>query len=94
MNKKRRRGKSLVTLHDVAQHAGVSPMTVSRFLDGSRSVRDAARVKTAIDELGYSPNTAARSLASSGAIRLGLLYGNHQRISRRSFGEYPPNRID
>src|SRR5579863_6076796 len=76
MEKKRRRSRNLVTLHDVAKHAGVSPMTVSRFLDGSRNVRDAARVKTAIQDLGYSPDTTARSLASAGGIRIGLLYGN------------------
>ncbi len=74
--KKRRRSKSRVTLHDVAKLAGVSPMTVSRFIDGSRSVRDSARVKAAIEELGYSPNAAARSLASAGTIKIGLLYGN------------------
>jgi LacI family transcriptional regulator len=74
--RKPRRRNTLVTLHDVAKRARVSPMTVSRFLDGSREVRDAARVRAAIDELGYSPNTAARSLASAAALKLGLLYGN------------------
>jgi LacI family transcriptional regulator len=74
LTKKRRRSSSLVTLHDVAKLAGVSPMTVSRFIDGSRSVRDSARVKAAIEQLGYSPDSAARSLAS--AIKIGLLYGN------------------
>lgn len=74
--KKSRRSRSLVTLHDVAKLARVSPMTVSRFIDGSRKVRDSARVKAAIEELGYSPDAAARSLASAGAIKIGLLYGN------------------
>src|SRR5580658_8073241 len=74
--RKKRRSNSVVTLHDVAQRARVSPMTVSRFLDGSREVRDAARVRAAIEELGYSPNTAARSLASAGTVKIGLLYGN------------------
>lgn len=74
--RKKRRSNSVVTLHDVAKRAGVSPMTVSRFLDGSREVRDADRVRAAIAELGYSPNTAARSLASADAIKIGLLYGN------------------
>jgi LacI family transcriptional regulator len=74
--KKKRRSSNLVTLHDVAKLAGVSPMTVSRFLDGSRRVRDSTRVKAAIEQLGYSPDAAARSLASAGAIKIGLLYGN------------------
>ena len=74
--RKKRRNNSVVTLHEVAKRAGVSPMTVSRFLDGSREVRDAARVRSAIEKLSYSPNTAARNLASASAIKLGLLYGN------------------
>ncbi len=74
--RKRRHSRNLVTLHDVAKLAGVSPMTVSRFIDGSRQVRDAPRVKAAIEELGYSPDSAARTLASSRATRIGLLYGN------------------
>jgi LacI family transcriptional regulator len=76
MKKQRRRSRNLVTLHDVARRAGVSPMTVSRYVDRSRSVRDAARVKAAIEELGYLPNESARSLASAGGIKVGLLYGN------------------
>ena len=74
--RKKRRSNSNVTLHEVANLAGVSPMTVSRFLDGSREVRNSARVQAAVEALGYSPNAAARNLASAGAIKLGLLYGN------------------
>jgi LacI family transcriptional regulator len=76
VKKSRRRSKNVVTLHDVAKHAGVSPMTVSRFIDGSRIVRDAARVKKAIEELGYSPNAEARNLARARALKFGLMYGN------------------
>jgi len=67
-----------VTVHDVARHAGVSPMTVSRVIGGQKNVSDAKRalVNAAIETLGYSPNAAARSLASAGTLRIGLLYGN------------------
>jgi LacI family transcriptional regulator len=74
--RKKRLSSNHVTLHDVAKLAGVSPMTVSRFLDGSREVRNSTQVQAAVKALGYSPNTAARNLASAGAIKLGLLYGN------------------
>jgi LacI family transcriptional regulator len=76
MKKRPRLSQNVVTLHDVAKLAGVSPMTVSRFIDGSRAVRESARVKAAIQELGYFPNTAARTLASAGALKIGLMYGN------------------
>lgn len=76
-NPKRRRHAN-VTASDVAKLAGVSPMTVSRVINDESSVRKSTRktVKRAIDDLGYSPNMAARSLASADQIRIGLLYSN------------------
>lgn len=76
--KSARRGGKVVTIHDVARHAGVSPMTVSRVINGETNVRDETRanVMSSIKALRYSPNQAARSLASASAIRIGLLYSN------------------
>jgi LacI family transcriptional regulator len=67
-----------VTIKDVARRAGVSPMTVSRAVNGSEYVSETTRrtVLRAVRELGYSPNLAARNLASERDERLGLLYGN------------------
>jgi LacI family transcriptional regulator, galactose operon repressor len=76
VKKKKRLGQNVVTLHDVAKRARVSPMTVSRFIGNKRDVKDSARVKAAIEELGYLPNAAARSLASAKALKIGLIYGN------------------
>ena len=66
------------TISDVARQAGVSPMTVSRVVNGSAGVRDETRRKVlaSIESLGYEPNAAARSLAGSGGGRIGLLYSN------------------
>ena len=66
------------TIKDVARLAGVSPMTVSRVVNGSEYVSTTTRqtVQRAVRELGYSPNLAARNLASERGERLGLLYGN------------------
>jgi len=65
-----------VTASDVARLAGVSPMTVSRVINDEASVRQSTRdaVNRAIQELDYSPNKAARSLASARQIKIGLLY--------------------
>lgn len=74
----RRRQHANVTASDVAKRAGVSPMTVSRVINDEASVRKSTKkaVNEAIRELGYSPNKAARSLASANQIRIGLLYSN------------------
>ncbi|TPG42506.1 LacI family DNA-binding transcriptional regulator [Sphingomonas koreensis] len=66
------------TISDVARKAGVSPMTVSRVINGERSVRPATRalVEAAVAELSYAPNSAARALAGAKPIRIGLLYSN------------------
>jgi len=66
------------TISDVAARAGVSPMTVSRVINGEGNVRAKTRetVNAAIAALNYAPNPAARSLAGAGATRIGLLYSN------------------
>lgn len=79
MNRERtRRQHAKVTISDVAQRANVSPMTVSRVINGRENVRDSTReaVMAAIDVLGYSPNKAARSLARARQMQIGLLYDN------------------
>lgn len=59
----------------VARHAGVSSATVSRVLNSSNKVKEAtaARVRTAIQELQYVPNTSARSLRSGRTNVYGLV---------------------
>ena len=73
-----RRRRNAVTMHEVAKHIGVSPMTVSRVLSGDANVRSETRqrVEAAIKELGYSPNVAARNLAKAASVHIGLLYTN------------------
>jgi LacI family transcriptional regulator len=65
-------------MYEVAKHAGVSPMTVSRALSGDAYVESSTRqrVEAAIKELGYSPNVAARNLARASTVHVGLLYNN------------------
>ena len=74
--KANRRPSGAPTIAAVAERAGVSPMTVSRVINGEKNVRQANRdvVESAIAELGYSPNQAARSLAGAGLVQIGVLY--------------------
>jgi len=73
----RRAGKG-PTLADVAREAQVSPMTVSRVVNGESNVVAATRevVERAIAKLGYVPNQAARMLAAGRQSRIALLHDN------------------
>ena len=64
-----------VTLKDVAAHADVSLITASRALrtPGLVSEQMRARVLAAVDALGYTPNQAARALASARSTIIGII---------------------
>ncbi|WP_189275013.1 LacI family DNA-binding transcriptional regulator [Kitasatospora griseola] len=66
------------TMADVAEVAGVSHQTVSRVLSDHPNVREAtrARVLQAIAELGYRPNSAARTLVTRRSRTLGVVAAN------------------
>ena len=63
------------TLEDVAQAAGVGPMTVSRTINGHPYVakETAKKVRAAIRRLGYRPNHAARMLTGQLSRSIGLI---------------------
>ncbi|MEV4349228.1 LacI family DNA-binding transcriptional regulator [Actinoplanes sp. NPDC049596] len=63
------------TLEAVARRAGVSRATVSRVVNGSTSVaaRIQEAVNRAVDELGYVPNQAARSLVTQRTESIALI---------------------
>lgn len=63
------------TILDVAKRAGVAPITVSRVINrsGYYSQETLERVESAVAELGYVPNTLARSLRSKRTQTLALV---------------------
>jgi len=71
----RSRRSGRVTLQDVADTAGVSPITVSRALRGERSVAPELilRARAAATQLGYVPDPAARALASHRSNHVAVL---------------------
>ncbi|MFB6555842.1 LacI family DNA-binding transcriptional regulator [Streptomyces sp. NPDC056405] len=64
----------MATMADVARSAGVSVATVSHVLNDTRPVLPGTRqaVLDAIEELGYTPNTLARSLVTARTRSIGL----------------------
>jgi LacI family transcriptional regulator len=64
-----------VTIHDVASHAGVSAMTVSRVINDSPRVSadTRRRVQASIATLGYVPNRLARSLTQRKTGSFGVI---------------------
>lgn len=73
----RRKGHA-TTIGEVAALAKVSPMTVSRVMNGNANVRQATRerVQRAVEKLGYTPNLAASALAAVQSTRVALIYTN------------------
>jgi LacI family transcriptional regulator, kdg operon repressor len=72
----RKKKTERVTIMDVAQVAGVSKTTVSRYLSGqyqilSESTRD--RIKAAIEQLNYRPNKMARGLKRDRSNLIGMV---------------------
>lgn len=72
----------MVTLHEVARHAGVSPMTASRVFAGNTSVGEQSRlsVLASADELGYIPNEVARSLRSNRSHVIALIVSDIENV--------------
>lgn len=71
------------TLEEVAARAGVSRATVSRVINGEPYVSGRVRdlVNAAIENLGYVPNHAARSLVTQRANAVGLVFAEpHARV--------------
>ncbi|ARD21776.1 LacI family DNA-binding transcriptional regulator [Shewanella japonica] len=65
----------MATIYDVSVLAGVSLATVSRVMNNNTKVSEKTRQKvlSAMDQLGYRPNTIAQSLASSRSNSVGVL---------------------
>jgi LacI family transcriptional regulator len=65
----------MATIRQVADRAGVSTMTVSRVINNSGYISKEARgrVEAAVAELGYVPNTLARSLRFKQTKTIGLV---------------------
>jgi LacI family gluconate utilization system Gnt-I transcriptional repressor len=84
--KRQRRGHGRATLHDIATAAGVTRITVSRYLREPHLValETGARIREAIVQTGYVPNLQAGQLASGQSRMVAALIPN---MGHSIFGE-------
>lgn len=70
----------MANIHDVARHAGVSISTVSRVMNNTAKVKLEVRrrIESAIRDLDYQPNPAARSLRTNRSRIIGLMISDIQ----------------
>ena len=69
-------GMAKVRIKDIAEAAGVSPATVSRYLNnrpGQMTEETRARIAEVIERTGYRPNAAARNLRSDRTHLIGVV---------------------
>lgn len=85
----------VVTLSDVARHAGVSEATASRVLNGRRYVAAGTRlrVETAVRDLDYIPNRAARDLSTARTATIALLV-HHAQYPAHGEGTFSSRLVD
>lgn len=83
----------MATIRDVAQAAGVSPMTVSNVINDRPHVRPDTRerVVRAMEELDYRINVAARNLRAGRTFTIGLAVAE---IDRPYWGQLAARIID
>lgn len=76
----------MATIREVSKLAGVSVATVSRVVNGNQKVVETTRQKVlkAMSELGYEPNSFARSLATNKSETIGMVVGE---LAGPFFGE-------
>ena len=70
----------MVSIKDVAKHAGVAISTVSKVLNGYPNVSEETKrkVNEAIEELNFVPNAVASALSSKQSARVALIINLNQ----------------
>ncbi|MWC29148.1 LacI family DNA-binding transcriptional regulator [Paenibacillus sp. MMS18-CY102] len=66
----------MVTIYDIAKQTGLSPTTISKVLNNYHDVSEKTKAKVlqAAKEMGYLPNSSARTLTTKRSWTLGILF--------------------
>lgn len=68
----------MITIYDIAEHAGYSIATVSKALNNKKVSEKAKRkILAAVEELHYTPNSSARTLATNKSWMIGVVFGEN-----------------
>ncbi|WP_423188898.1 LacI family DNA-binding transcriptional regulator [Alkalibacterium sp. f15] len=68
----------MVTIYDIAEHAGYSIATVSKALNNKKVSEKARRkILASVEELHYTPNSSARTLATNKSWMIGVVFGEN-----------------
>ncbi|WP_130860537.1 LacI family DNA-binding transcriptional regulator [Gracilibacillus phocaeensis] len=69
----------MATIYDIAKKSGYSITTVSKVLNESANVSEKAKRKVlaAVEELKYTPNSSARTLATNKSWMIGVVFAEH-----------------
>lgn len=69
----------MTTIYDIAKRSGYSITTVSKVLNNYKNVSEKAKraVLEAVEELGYTPNSSARTLATNKSWMIGVVFAEH-----------------
>lgn len=80
-------------IRDIAKLAGVSPITVSRYINNPErvSIKTREKIANVIETTGYIPNALARNFSSSRSNIIGVIIPS---VSHHSYGTYLQGLVD
>ncbi|MCH1624549.1 LacI family DNA-binding transcriptional regulator [Ferdinandcohnia quinoae] len=69
----------MTTIYDIAKKTGYSITTVSKVLNNYENVSEKAKQKVlaVVEEVGYTPNSSARTLATNKSWMIGVVFAEH-----------------
>lgn len=69
----------MITIYDIAKRSGYSITTVSKALNGYSDISEKTRrkIQKLAEEMGYRPNSAARSLSMKRSWMIGVFFQDH-----------------
>ncbi|MHB9293277.1 putative LacI family transcriptional regulator, galactose operon repressor [Hollandina sp. SP2] len=86
----------MVSIKDIAKQAGMSPATVSRVINGKNNVNPEKRdqILKIIEETGYVPNKAARSMVLQRSFTVGIIINETFNMFQRQLFSVIERRLE